>query len=187
MLRVKAILRRGAAGEAPPREQVGPVRVDTEGHRVFVDGQEVELTGLEFKLLETFMARVGRVQTREQLARAEIEAAVDMVQRLESITEAALAHRSLDELLRGILERIHAAVEADTTVILLPTEDGAHLALAHAVGLAAGAGAGADGAGGAALGTGCALTASGRPYAASQPHGGVAAVPRAARIVTRWR
>ena len=45
------------------------MRVDPEAHRVFVDGQEVELTALEFKLLETFMARVGRVQTREQLLR----------------------------------------------------------------------------------------------------------------------
>lgn len=77
---------------------------------------------------------------REQEARAEVEAAVDMVQRLQSITEAALAPRSLDQLLRGVVERIHDVVEADTTVILLPTEDGTHLTLAHAVGLAAGAG-----------------------------------------------
>jgi len=78
---------------------------------------------------------------REQEARAEIEAAVDMVQRLQSITEAALAPRSLDQLLRGVAERIHDVVEADTTVILLPTEDGRHLKVAHAIGLAAGAGA----------------------------------------------
>jgi PAS domain S-box-containing protein len=76
---------------------------------------------------------------REQVARAEVEAAVEMVHRLESITEAVLAHRSLDQLLRGVLERIQVIVEADTTMILLPTEDGAHLAMAHAVGLAAGA------------------------------------------------
>jgi PAS domain S-box-containing protein len=77
---------------------------------------------------------------REQEARAEVEAAVDMVQRLQAITEAALAPRSLDQLLRGVVERIHHGVEADTTVILLPTEDGAHLTLAHAIGLADGAG-----------------------------------------------
>jgi PAS domain S-box-containing protein len=77
---------------------------------------------------------------REQEARAEVEAAVDMVQRLQSITEAALAPRSLDQLLRGVAERIHEVVEADTTMILLPTEDGAYLTMAHAVGLAAGAG-----------------------------------------------
>jgi PAS domain S-box-containing protein len=77
---------------------------------------------------------------REQEARAEVEAAVDMVQRLQAITEAALAPRSLDQLLRGVVERIHDVVEADTTVILLPTEDGTHLTVAHAIGLADGAG-----------------------------------------------
>ena len=77
---------------------------------------------------------------REQEARAEVEAAVDMVQRLQTITDAALAPRSLDQLLRSVAERIHDMVEADTTVILLPTDDGAHLTVAYAVGLAAGAG-----------------------------------------------
>ncbi|HEX3178573.1 MAG TPA: GAF domain-containing protein [Methylomirabilota bacterium] len=72
---------------------------------------------------------------REQMARAEVEAAVGMVQRLWSITEAALTHRSLDELVKTILERIRDVVEADTTVILLPTDDGAHLAVAGAIGL----------------------------------------------------
>jgi PAS domain S-box-containing protein len=75
---------------------------------------------------------------REQEARAEVEAAVDMVQRLQSITDAAMAPRSLDQLLRGVVERINDVVEADTTVILLPTEDGSHLKVAHAVGLPAG-------------------------------------------------
>jgi PAS domain S-box-containing protein len=74
---------------------------------------------------------------REQEARAEVEAAVDMVQRLQSITEAALAPRSLDQLLRGVAERIHEVVEADTTVILLPTDDGRDLKVAHAIGLTA--------------------------------------------------
>lgn len=76
---------------------------------------------------------------REQEARAEVEAAVDMVQRLQAITEAALAPRSLDQLLRGVVARIHDVVEADTTLILLPTEDGTHLMLAHAIGLPDGA------------------------------------------------
>src|SRR5204862_7048123 len=69
VLRVKAVLRRGTPGETPPRAEGGPVRLDREAHRVFVDGSEIELTALEFKLLETFMARVGRVQTPDQLLR----------------------------------------------------------------------------------------------------------------------
>src|SRR3989442_13562118 len=67
VLRVKAVLRRGTPGETPARAEVGPVRLDTDAHRVFVDGEEVELTALEFRLLEAFMARIGRVQRRGQL------------------------------------------------------------------------------------------------------------------------
>jgi PAS domain S-box-containing protein len=72
---------------------------------------------------------------REQIARDEMESAAEMVQRLESITEAALSDLSMDHLLRRVLERIRDVLEADTTLILLPTDDGEHLALVDAVGL----------------------------------------------------
>ena len=66
VLRVRAILRRGGGAEGDQeRDQVGPIRVDPAAHRAYVDGQEVALTALEFKLLTTFMTRLGRVQTRE--------------------------------------------------------------------------------------------------------------------------
>jgi two-component system phosphate regulon response regulator PhoB len=70
VLRARAILRR--AGEAAPmtataQESVGPLRVDVETHRAYVGTDEVVLTPLEFRLLATFMSRVGRVQSREQL------------------------------------------------------------------------------------------------------------------------
>ncbi len=68
MLRVRAVLRRGSPGEPEAlREQVGPIRIDDAAHRAYVDGQEVELTALEFKLLSTLMARAGRLQTRDVL------------------------------------------------------------------------------------------------------------------------
>ena len=89
-------------------------------------GLMVDVT--EHKRLE--QARDELLQ-REQAARAEVEAAVEMVQRLDAITEAALAHRSLDGLLRGVLERIRDVVGADATAILLRTDDGAHLTLAE--------------------------------------------------------
>jgi two-component system, OmpR family, phosphate regulon response regulator PhoB len=68
ILRVRAILRRG--GEAAPAEaelEFGPLRVDGAAHRVFVDGQEVQLTAIEFRLLTTLLGRRNRVQTRETL------------------------------------------------------------------------------------------------------------------------
>jgi two-component system phosphate regulon response regulator PhoB len=68
VLRVRAVLRRAApAAPGRPPAAVGPLRVDVEAHRAFVGEAEVELTALEFRLLATFMARVGRVQTREAL------------------------------------------------------------------------------------------------------------------------
>ena len=70
MLRVRAVLRRGSpAGPEQLRHRVGPVRIDEIAHRAYVDGNEIELTALEFKLLATLMARAGRLQTREVLLR----------------------------------------------------------------------------------------------------------------------
>jgi len=68
VLRLKAILRRSG----PPRDGVapmtlGPLKLDVSAHRFYVEGKEVTLTALEFRLLEHLMARVGRVQSREQL------------------------------------------------------------------------------------------------------------------------
>jgi PAS domain S-box-containing protein len=72
---------------------------------------------------------------REQVARNEMETAAETVQRLETITEAALSDLSQEHLLRRVLERIRDVLEADSTMLLLPTEDGQHLRLAGAVGL----------------------------------------------------
>jgi two-component system phosphate regulon response regulator PhoB len=69
LLRVRAVLRRGAPEADPAPTQVGQVRLDLEAHRAFVGTQELELTTLEFKLLQNFMARVGRLQTRGTLLR----------------------------------------------------------------------------------------------------------------------
>ncbi|MCC7541158.1 MAG: response regulator transcription factor [Deltaproteobacteria bacterium] len=70
MLRVKAILRRGQADSQPPpagEMTFGKLRVDPSAHRVWVDGDEVVLTALEFRLLTTLLDRRGRVQTRNTL------------------------------------------------------------------------------------------------------------------------
>jgi len=69
VLRVRAVLRRAAAAGAGERgpDSVGPLRVDVDAHRAFVGEEEIVLTPLEFRLLVTFMSRVGRVQSRDQL------------------------------------------------------------------------------------------------------------------------
>jgi two-component system phosphate regulon response regulator PhoB len=108
VLRIKAILRRNQPGEAPkPRENVGAIRLDTDAHRCFVDGSEVELTALEFKLLETFMSRVGRVQTRETLLRDVWEMTGDLMTRtvdthVKRLREKLGNGRDLIETVRGL-------------------------------------------------------------------------------------
>jgi two-component system phosphate regulon response regulator PhoB len=68
VLRLKAILRRSGQGQdsAAPLK-LGPLTLDVSAHRFYVEGKEVTLTALEFRLLEHLLARVGRVQSREQL------------------------------------------------------------------------------------------------------------------------
>ena len=67
VLRLKAILRRAGPTDAGQRITTGLLTLDTGSHRAWVEGQSLELTALEFKLLHQFMARPGRVQSREQL------------------------------------------------------------------------------------------------------------------------
>jgi two-component system, OmpR family, phosphate regulon response regulator PhoB len=70
MLRVRALLRRAKATKSVPpsgEQNFERLRVDPEAHQVWVDGSEVALTALEFRLLHTLLTRRGRVQTRSQL------------------------------------------------------------------------------------------------------------------------
>jgi phosphate regulon transcriptional regulator PhoB len=67
VLRVKAVLRRlRAAGRGEMIEFEG-LRIDKSTFEVRVDGQRLELTATEFKLLTILVERRGRVQTRERL------------------------------------------------------------------------------------------------------------------------
>ena len=68
VLRVKAILRRaGFSGFEAPNIRFGVLDVDVSEHRCTVDGTEVPLTVLEFRLLHYLLARLGQVQSRKQL------------------------------------------------------------------------------------------------------------------------
>lgn len=69
MLRVHAVLRRtvSSPGEPDATLAVGPFRIDGPTHRVTVDGGEVALTALEFRLLAMLAGNPGRVLSRETL------------------------------------------------------------------------------------------------------------------------
>ena len=69
VLRIRAILRRDQGrGESEDGQiTVGPLAIDPVGGWVEVDGDLLELTATEFKLLTTLAQRRGRVQSREEL------------------------------------------------------------------------------------------------------------------------
>ena len=114
VLRVGAILRRVSANAAGSDQlRIGPIVIDRSAHRVTVEGQEVELTPTEFKLLLTLAERRGRVQARALLLETVWEAAPDIqtrtvdmhVQRLRTKLHPA---GDLIETVRGFGYRLRA-------------------------------------------------------------------------------
>lgn len=68
VLRIEAILRRGQREtQAPKSIVIKELEIDVPGHRVTVNGTEVVLTALEFRLLLDLATRRGRVQSRDAL------------------------------------------------------------------------------------------------------------------------
>ncbi len=109
ILRVQAVLRRApASGEQAPSagsaKKFGVLRIEVEAHRVFVEEREVELTALEFKLLETLFDRKNRVQSRNQL--------LDDVWGIE----AAITTRTVDTHVKRLREKLGPAGEYIETV-----------------------------------------------------------------------
>jgi two-component system phosphate regulon response regulator PhoB len=65
LLRVQAILRRRQGPDEPvTATSFGILGLDREAHRTWVEGREIQLTTLEFKLLVTLFDRRDRVQSR---------------------------------------------------------------------------------------------------------------------------
>jgi DNA-binding response OmpR family regulator len=66
--RIKAVLRRYAAGKSPQRVlQVGDLRIDPERHEVTIGDRSVDLRPKEFELLATLARNPGVVFDRERL------------------------------------------------------------------------------------------------------------------------
>jgi two-component system, OmpR family, phosphate regulon response regulator PhoB len=79
-LRVNGLLRRLAAPAVSSGSTLaaGPISIERSGHRVVVEGREIELTATEYKLLLTLVERRGRVQSRPQLLETVWEAQPDI-------------------------------------------------------------------------------------------------------------
>ncbi len=70
--RIRAVLRR--RDHTPPAEvaadhviESGPVRLEVDTRRCFVDGKEIKVRKKEFALLDLLLSNAGRVLTRDQL------------------------------------------------------------------------------------------------------------------------
>lgn len=94
--RVRAILRRTASRErVVPRLVRGDLIMDLEKHEVTVDGRDLRLTPIEFKLLQALMEFPGRVFTRDQL-----------LAHVYAFDEAAVVDRTVDVHIGKLREKI---------------------------------------------------------------------------------
>lgn len=89
VLRCQAILRRvtetASAGGGRILSE-GPIRMDLGAHQVTVDGDELNLTPTEFRLLQALMERRGRTQSRRQLLEKAWDVESDVSDRIQTRT-----------------------------------------------------------------------------------------------------
>jgi len=69
LARIRVALRHayGAAGPSAPSIEVGGLKLDLERREVFVDGREIHLTPIEYKLLTLLAKHAGKVLTHRQI------------------------------------------------------------------------------------------------------------------------
>jgi len=67
LARIRVVLRRSGVTSTRDKLIVGPIKIDQPRHTVTVDGAEVHLTPIEFRLLVELARQPGRVLTHRQL------------------------------------------------------------------------------------------------------------------------
>jgi two-component system phosphate regulon response regulator PhoB len=119
-LRVGAILRRIGAPPVAAGSLLtaGPITVDRAAHRAMLDGEDLQLTATEYRLLVTLLERRGRVQSRPQLLESVWDAQPDIQTRTVDMHVQRLRTKLGDEgrmieTVRGFGYRFSAA-ERDT-------------------------------------------------------------------------
>jgi DNA-binding response OmpR family regulator len=68
LARLRALTRRGRTRQLDSKLTYGPLVLDSESHRVEVDGRRVELSATEYRLLEHLMRHPEAIVSRNQLA-----------------------------------------------------------------------------------------------------------------------
>jgi PAS domain S-box-containing protein len=104
------------------------------------DDEILEMVGAVGTQVGQFLRRArveaqgGRLLEAERAARREAEAANQRLRIIQRVTEAALSHVRLDDVLKELLGKIRPVFNADTASVLLLTEDGRELVVRAAVG-----------------------------------------------------
>ena len=116
VLRIGAILRRMKAGGGNVADvlSLGPINIDRAAHRVSVDGQTIDLTPTEYRLLVLLAERRGRVQSRARLLETVWDAAPDIQTRTVDMHVQRLRSKlgpsgDMIETVRGFGYRLNSA------------------------------------------------------------------------------
>ena len=103
--------------------------------RVGVYGLEALVICAVIGVLRRTESRAQSLAASEQGARLALEAAANQVRAVQRVTDTALTHLRLDDLLPELLGRVREAMAADTVVILLLNDEGTELAVRASHGL----------------------------------------------------
>jgi two-component system phosphate regulon response regulator PhoB len=103
--RVKVLLRRASTPEAAAEVvERGGIRIDKRSHRATLDGEPLQLTPTEFRLLEAVLRQPGRAFTRHDL----MEAAIG--------DGAIVLERTIDVHIKSLRRKLEAAGDRIETV-----------------------------------------------------------------------
>jgi PAS domain S-box-containing protein len=100
-------------------------------------GKTIRITGVCMDVTDRKQAEQEREELllSEQTARIDAEKAADTIKRLQTVTDSALQHLDVDDLLNELLGRVREVLEVDSVAILLLSADGDYLTLSAGVGL----------------------------------------------------
>jgi two-component system response regulator CpxR len=122
LARVRAILRRpqnGKGPEAGERLTIGDVEIDLGSRTASRNGESVELTSVEFNLLETLLRSAGKIVSREELAQKVLGRNLNLFDRSIDVHISKL-RKKLGEMVSGA-ERIKT-VRGAGYLYALPSE-----------------------------------------------------------------
>ena len=117
------------SGDAPAPEEQWVITIGTVAIAgLFVGTLRRGVEGLIGDLEEAHRTDHARLYAAEREARLEADRATESLQRLQAVTDVALSHLKLDDLLEELLRRVAEMLEVDFAAIVL-VEDGETLAV----------------------------------------------------------